>query len=242
MTKMPSSAMVLAAGLGKRMRPLSGDAPKPLVRVAGKALIDYALDRFAAAGVERAVVNVHYRADDIEAHLAGRKRPKVVISDERGDLLETGGGLKRAVPLLREPIVFCTNTDAILLDEEGEACARLAATFDAAKMDALLLLARKDRASGLDTPGDFDLGPGGRIDFRAAEAAEHYYTGLMILDLALLDGAPDGAFSMRLLWKKAAEARRLFGLEHQGVWMHVGDPEGFRAAEARLAGGRQGCP
>lgn len=238
MTKMPTTAMVLAAGLGKRMRPLSGDAPKPLVKVAGKPLIDYALDRFAAAGIERAVVNVHYRADEIEAHLASRKKPAIVISNERGELLETGGGLKKAAPLLGGGAVLCTNTDAILIDDRGEACARLAAAFDATKMDALLLLARKEKASGLDSPGDFDLSRDGRIAFRARESAAHYYTGLMIVNLALLDSAPDGAFSMRLLWTKAAASNRLFGLEHEGFWMHVGDPEGFRAAEARLAGKR----
>ncbi|MEQ1931324.1 MAG: nucleotidyltransferase family protein [Parvularculaceae bacterium] len=227
--------MVLAAGLGKRMRLLSGDAPKPLVKVAGKALIDYALDRFADAGVERAVVNVHYRADDVAAHALRRKRPKISISDERGLLLETGGGLMKAAPLLGAGAVFCTNTDAILLDDPGgEACARLAAAFDPKTMDALLLLARKDRSSGLDSSGDFDFGDDGRIAFRAGAAADHFYTGLQIISLSLLEGAPAGPFSMRILWARAQEAKGLFGLEHRGFWMHVGDPDGFRSAEARL--------
>ncbi|NWG72199.1 MAG: nucleotidyltransferase family protein [Parvularculaceae bacterium] len=237
MMRGPTTAMVLAAGLGKRMRPLAGATPKPLVKVAGKALIDHALDRFAAAGVERAVVNVHYRADEIEGHLAPRRTPKIVVSDERDELLETGGGLKKAAPLLGAGPVFCTNTDAILLDEEGEACARLAAAFDAERMDALLLLARKERSSGLDGPGDFDLGHDGRIAFRSGETAARFYTGLMIISLALLAGAHEGPFSMRLLWTRAAQAKRLFGLDHRGFWMHVGDPEGFRAAEARLGAG-----
>lgn len=235
MKTLPRSAMVLAAGLGKRMRPLSGDAPKPLVKVAGKALIDYALDRFAKAGVERAVVNVHYRADEIEAHLAARKTPKIVISDERGLLLETGGGLRKAAPLLGGGEIYCTNTDAILIDARGEACARLAETFDPDRMDALLLLSRRERSSGFDSPGDFDLSADGRIAFRSGAAAAHFFTGLQILRMRLLDGAPEGPFSTRLLWAKAAEAGRLFGLEHDGFWMHVGDPEGHRAAEARLA-------
>lgn len=232
----PKTAMVLAAGLGKRMRPLGGELPKPLVAVAGKALIDYALDRFAAAGVVRAVVNVHHQADRIEAHVAGRARPEILISDERGQLLETGGGLNKARALLGEGPVFCSNTDAILLDEGGsEACARLAEAFAAGDSDALLLLARKEAASGFEGAGDFDLFEDGRIAFRAGDTSPYVYTGLQIIDPGLLDGAPDGAFSMRLLWNKAAARGRLRGLLHLGDWMHVGDPEGFRAAEARLA-------
>lgn len=236
MTRMPETAMVLAAGLGTRMRPLGGDLPKPLIRVAGKALIDHALDRFAAAGVARAVVNVHYGADRLEAHLGARTRPEILISDERGLLLETGGGLNKARGLLGAGPVFCTNTDAILIDDAGsEACARLAAAFADGAADALLLLAAKDRASGFEGPGDFDFGEDGRIAFRAGETAPCVYTGLQIIDLALLEGAPEGAFSMRLLWARAAARGRLKGLVHEGAWMHVGDPAGFHAAEALLA-------
>jgi MurNAc alpha-1-phosphate uridylyltransferase len=230
----PKTAMVLAAGLGKRMRALQVDRPKPLVAVAGKALIDHALDRFAAAGVERAVVNLHYRADQIEAHLAARTQPRILISDERGLLLETGGGLKKAAPLLGRAPVYCTNTDAILVDDEGEACARLGSAFDGARMDALLLLSDKERASGFEGPGDFDLHADGRISFRSGARAATVYTGLQIIDPKLADGAPEGPFSMRVLWDKAAAEGRLFGLIHSGLWMHVGDPEGFRAAEERL--------
>lgn len=233
----PSTAMVLAAGLGKRMRPLGGDLPKPLVAVGGKPLIDYALDRFAAAGVKRAVVNVHYQAEKLEAHLKARRRPEIAISDERGLLLETGGGLMKARTLLGAEPVFCTNTDAILIDDNGsEACARLAEVFRRGDADALLLLARKDRASGFEGAGDFDLADDASIAFRKGETAPFVYTGLQIIDLKLLDGAPDGPFSMRLLWNHAADRGRLKGLIHEGYWMHVGDPEGFRAAEARLRG------
>jgi MurNAc alpha-1-phosphate uridylyltransferase len=236
MTSAPTTAMVLAAGLGKRMRPLGGDLPKPLVAVAGKALIDHTLDRFAAAGVRRAVVNVHYQADRLEAHVKTRARPEILISDERGLLLETGGGLNKARALLGEGPVFCSNTDAILLDAAGEeACARLAAAFAGGGADALLLLARKDQASGFEGAGDFDLFADGRIAFRAGETSPYVYTGLQIIDLSLLEGAPEGAFSMRLLWTKAAARGRLRGLVHNGGWMHVGDPDGHRAAEARLA-------
>jgi MurNAc alpha-1-phosphate uridylyltransferase len=238
MTAKPKTAMVLAAGLGKRMRAVSDARPKPLVEVAGKALIDYALDRFAAAGVARVVVNVHHCAGLIEAHLQGRAAPTVLVSDERELLLDTGGGLKKAAPLLGRGPVYCTNTDAILIDAPGsEACARLAASFDGARMDALLLLAPLGRASGYEGAGDFDLHPDRRISFRAGAAAPFVYTGLQIITTALLDGAPEGPFSMKLLWDRAAAAGRLFGLPHEGFWMHVGDRDGLVAAEARLASG-----
>jgi MurNAc alpha-1-phosphate uridylyltransferase len=238
----PRAAMVLAAGLGTRMRALSGDRPKPLVPVAGKALIDYALDRFAAAGVARAIVNVHYGADLLEAHLKGRQAPEIAISDERDLLLETGGGLAKAAPLLGAGPVYCTNTDSILIDAPGsEACFRLAETFDPSRADAVLLLAEKTAASGFDGAGDFDLDTDGRLSFRAGESAALVYTGLQIISLGLLDGAPAGPFSLRLLWARAAAAGRLYGVVHRGFWMHVGDPAGHRAAEARLAaaGARQ---
>lgn len=238
MTTMPKTAMVLAAGLGTRMRPLTDDRPKPLIEVAGKALIDYALDRFAAAGVKRAIVNVHYFAEKMEAHVAARTAPQVLISDERDLLLETGGGLKKAAPLLGEEPFFCTNTDAILLDDGGEACANLADAFVAEKMDALLLLVPRELASGYDGAGDFDLSEDGRIAFRSGESAPYVFTGLQILSPRLLDGAPEGPFSTRLLWDKALKAGRLYGAVHKGFWMHVGDFEGLKAAEARLAGAR----
>ena len=231
----PKTAMVLAAGLGTRMRPLTDHRPKPLVPVRGRALVDWTLDRLAAAGVERAVVNIHYFADMMERHLAGRTRPDIVISDERGLLLETGGGLARARGALGEDPIFCTNTDAILVDDgSGEACARLAAAWDPARMDALLLLAPLERASGFDSPGDFDLADDGALVWRKGPRAAYAYTGLQIIKPSLLDGAPEGRFSMRLLWDKAAARGRFRGLAHAGWWMHVGDPEGLRLAEARL--------
>lgn len=236
MTKAPKTAMVLAAGLGTRMRPLTDDRPKPLIDVAGKPLIDYALDRLAAAGVEKAVVNVHYFPDMLEAHLKDRRAPAIAISDERGELLETGGGLKRAAPLLGDGAVYCTNTDAILVDGPGtEACARLAKGWTG--RGALLLLAPREAASGYDGAGDFDLGAGGALRWRTGESAPYVFTGLQILSLDLLDGAPAGPFSMRLLWEKAMRAGAFSGVVHDGFWMHVGDPAGRDIAERRLAGG-----
>lgn len=237
MTHMPKTAMVLAAGLGKRMRPLTDDLPKPLVPVAGKPLIDYTLDRFAAAGIARAVVNVHYFADKMEAHLEGRARPEILISDERDLLLETGGGVKKAAQFLGNAPFFSTNTDAILIDEGGgEACAALAEAWDEETMDALLLLVPRERASGYGGAGDFDLSADGRIAFRSGKTAPTIFTGLQILSPRLLDGAPEGPFSMRLLWDRAVNAGRLYGALHKGFWMHVGDFAGLEAAEARLAG------
>ncbi len=229
----PQTAMVLAAGLGTRMRPLTDHWPKPLIKVAGKALIDHTLDRFAAAGVARAVVNVHYRADQMEAHLKTRRAPEIVISDERALLLETGGGLKKAAPFLEEAPVYCTNTDAILVDGDGpEPCAALSAAWRDETMDALLLLVPIGLASGYDGAGDFDLGGDGALGWREGNSAPYVYTGLQIIRPALLDGAPDGPFSLRVLWDKARAKGRMKGIVHQGPWMHVGDPQGLALAEA----------
>ena len=233
MAHRPTTAMVLAAGLGTRMRPLTDHLPKPLIKVAGKALIDYTLDRFAQADVKRAVVNVHYRADQMESHLAQRRRPEIVISDERALLLETGGGLKKAQAHLGERPVFCTNTDAILVDGPGEEpCAALANAWRDEAMDALLLLVPACFASGYDGAGDFDLSPDGTLEWRAGASAPFVYTGLQIIRPSLLEGAPEGPFSLRLLWDKARTAGRMKGVVHEGPWMHVGDPQGLALAEA----------
>lgn len=233
MASMPRTAMVLAAGLGTRMRPLTDHLPKPLIKVAGKALIDHTLDRFADAGVRRAVVNVHYRADQMEAHLAHRRRPEIVISDERALLLETGGGLKKAEAHLGHDPIFCTNTDAILVDGAGEEpCAALAGAWREEAMDALLLLVPASLASGYDGAGDFDLMADGSLDWRRGASAPFVYTGLQIIRPSLLAGAPEGPFSLRLLWDKARAGGRMKGVVHQGPWMHVGDPQGLALAEA----------
>lgn len=238
MSKMPHTAMVLAAGLGTRMRPLTDNTPKPLINVAGKALMDYALDRFAEAGVAHAVVNVHYLADQVERHVKARAAPQIIVSDERDLLLETGGGLVKARGALGDGPVFCTNTDAIMIDGEGaEACAVLADRWDASAMDALLLLVPAERTSGYDGRGDFDCAADGQISFRTGDAAPYVFTGLQIISPALIDEGPDGPFSTRVLWDKAAERRRLFGALYDGDWLHVGDPQGLESAEARLSSG-----
>ncbi|MEZ5891917.1 MAG: nucleotidyltransferase family protein [Parvularculaceae bacterium] len=234
MTRMPTTAMVLAAGLGTRMKPLTDKTPKPLIPVAGKPLIDYALDRFADAGVARAIVNVHYLADQVERHVAARCAPEIVLSDERDLLLETGGGLKKARAALGREPVFCTNTDAILIDHGEEACATLARAWNGAAMDAMLLLVPIARTMGYDGKGDFDQLEDGRIALRSGATAPLVFTGLQIISTALVDEGPDGPFSTRLLWDKAAERGRLFGAVYDGDWLHVGDPESLKEAEARL--------
>jgi N-acetyl-alpha-D-muramate 1-phosphate uridylyltransferase len=231
-----NTAMVLAAGLGKRMRPHSDQLPKPLVQVAGKPLIDHALDRLAEAGIERAVVNVHYRAEHIERHLARRTRPKIVISDERGELLETGGGIVRALPLLGEGPFIAINSDTLWIDSVKPNLIRLADVFDSDRMDALLLLAPTASSIGYDGRGDFRMTPSGRLVRRAErDVVPFVYTGAGILAPALFTGAPAGAFSLNRLLDRAEEAERLFGLRLEGVWMHVGTPEAIAEAEAAMA-------
>ncbi len=227
--------MVLAAGLGTRMRPLTDKVPKPLVPIAGKALIDHVLDRLADAGVARAVVNVHYMAEQIEQHLDYRTRPQIVISDERGLLLGTGGGVARALPQLGHAPFFHINSDTIWIDGVQPNLARLAEAFDANTMDALLLLAPTAGSIGYAGRGDFAMTPDGRLRKCAEqEIAPFVYAGAAILSPALFDGAPAGEFSLTALFDRAAEAGRLHGLRLEGLWMHVGTPEAVTAAEAAI--------
>jgi MurNAc alpha-1-phosphate uridylyltransferase len=227
--------MVLAAGLGTRMRPLTNKIPKPLVPVAGKPLIDHVLDRLADAGVARAVVNVHYMAEQIEQHLAYRTRPQIVISDERGLLLGTGGGVARALPQLGHAPFFHINSDTIWIDGVQPNLARLAETFEPDTMDALLLLAPTAGSIGYAGRGDFAMAPDGRLNKRAEqEVAPFVYAGAAILSPALFNGAPTGDFSLTALFDRAAEAGRLHGLRLEGLWMHVGTPEAVAAAEAAI--------
>jgi MurNAc alpha-1-phosphate uridylyltransferase len=232
MTTTPRTAMVLAAGKGERMRPMTDRIPKPLVAVGGKALIDHVLDRLAAAGVERAVVNVHYLADQIERHLAGRKKPQIVISDEREKLLDTGGGVVKALGKLGPEPFFHVNSDTIWIDGVKPNLERLAAGFDPTRMDALLLLAPATTSIGYSGRGDFNMLPDGRLKRRAErEIAPFVFAGAAILSPALFAGAPEGVFSLTRLFNVASEAVRLYGLRLEGVWMHVGTPEAIAIAE-----------
>ena len=233
----PTTAMVLAAGLGTRMRPLTNDRPKALVEVGGRALIDHVLDRLADAGVERAVVNVHWFADRLETHLQGRARPAIAISDERLQLLETGGGLKKAHPLLGDDPVFVANIDSVWMDRGDAPWAdALVRLWDPTRMDACLLLATREGAIGFEGDGDFFLAGDGRLTFRGeAPSAPFAYMGVHITRPDYADGGPDGPFSLSPLGRASAAAGRLYGCVHDGAWMHVGDPGARDEAEARLA-------
>jgi MurNAc alpha-1-phosphate uridylyltransferase len=234
--KTPQSAMVLAAGFGQRMRPLTDNMPKPLVKVAGKALLDHVLDRLADAGVARAVVNVHYLAEQIERHVAARNVPRVTISDERGVLLDTGGGVVKALPLLGDAPFFHINSDTIWIDGVTPNLTRLAESFDPATMDALLLLAPGAGSIGYAGRGDFLMASDGRLRARPErDIAPFVYAGAAILSPRLFDGAPQGAFSLTRLFARAIEAGRLHGLRLEGLWMHVGTPEAIAEAEQAIA-------
>jgi MurNAc alpha-1-phosphate uridylyltransferase len=237
MTTHPSRAMVLAAGRGERMRPITSTMPKPLVKVAGQAMLDFVLDRLADAGVTRAVVNVHYLGDQIVQHLAARTRPQIVISDERAELLDTGGGVVKALPELgREPF-FHVNSDTLWIDSVTPNLVRLAEAFDPATMDILLLLAPVASSIGYAGRGDFSMSADGRLTKRGEqEVAPYVYAGAAILTPNLFDGAPQGPFSLTRLFDKAREAGRLHGLRLEGIWMHVGTPDAIALAESAIRG------
>jgi MurNAc alpha-1-phosphate uridylyltransferase len=234
-TNAPRRAMVMAAGLGTRMRPLTDRLPKPLVPVAGKPLIDHVLDRLAAAGVERAVVNVHYLADKLVQHLQNRRSPNVVISDERPDILGTGGGVVKALPQLGGTPFFHINSDTIWIEGTQPNLSRLAQVFDPTTMDALLLLAPTAGSIGYDGRGDYTMTPGGPLVRRSEQAiAPFVFAGAAILSPALFKDAPTGEFSLTKLFARAEQAGRLHGVRLEGLWMHVGTPEAVGAAEAAI--------
>ena len=236
----PATAMVMAAGLGKRMRPLTATRPKPLIEVAGRPLIDHALDRLRAAGVRRAVVNVHYLADAIEAHLKNRGEGlEILVSDERGLLLETGGGLARALPLIDSDPFIAVNSDNLWIDGPVDALQLLAASWDEARMDALLLLVPLARAHCHAGRGDFHMSATGALSRRRARGvAPFVFTGIQMLSKRLLAGElPAGPFSTNLLWDRAIAAGRCFGAVHQGLWFDIGRPVSIRKAEEMLLAG-----
>ena len=236
----PEVAMVMAAGLGKRMRPLTATRPKPLIEVAGKPLIDHALTRLRAAGVKKAVVNVHYLADAVEAHLANRPSGlEIVVSDERKQLLETGGGLVKALPLIDADPFLVVNSDNLWVDGPVDALRLLADNWDDRRMDALLLLVPLARANCHNGRGDFHMSPTGALTRRKPRGvAPFVYTGIQLVSRRLLDGElPEGPFSTNLLWDRAMAAGRCFGAVHQGLWFDIGRPENIRKAEEILKEG-----
>jgi MurNAc alpha-1-phosphate uridylyltransferase len=234
MSTRPQRAMVLAAGLGKRMRPLTDTIPKPMVEVAGRTLIDHVLDRFASVGVRDIVVNLHHLRAKLEAHLATRRDLRITLSPEH-ELLETGGGVTRALPLLGDAAFFAANADVLWYDGATPALARLAEMWDEDKMDALLLLQRTVTAHGYEGQGDYFLDPMGRARRRRGQAVAPYvFAGVQILHPRLFEDAPEGAFSLNRLYDRAEEAERLFGVAHDGLWFHVGTPDSIAATEEEL--------
>lgn len=233
----PGTAMVMAAGLGKRMRPLTATRPKPLIEVAGRALIDHVLDRLKAAGVARAVINVHYLAGALEAHLKNRTEGiEIIMSDERKQLLETGGGLKHALPLIDADPFLVVNSDNLWVDGPVDALRLLASGWDEARMDALLLLVPHARANCHHGRGDFHMSSAGALKRRRSNGvAPFVYTGVQIVSKRLFDGdLPDGPFSTNILWDRAIAAGRCFGAVHQGMWFDIGRPENIAMTEAIL--------
>jgi MurNAc alpha-1-phosphate uridylyltransferase len=229
------TAFVLAAGLGVRMRPLTDKLPKPLVRLSGKPLIDHVLDRIEEAGVGRVVVNVHHFADQLVGHLEQRRRPHVVLSDERAKLLDTGGGVFKALKTLGPEAFLIHNSDSVWIEGIGSNLDRLARAWDDERMDGLLLLAAVSEAVGYDGRGDFFLGPDGAIRRRSErEFAPFAFTGVSIAHPRMFADSPKGPFSLNLLWDRAIERGRLYGARLDGVWMHVGTPEALEAAERVL--------
>lgn len=228
--------MVLAAGLGTRMRPLTDKLPKPLVQLARKPLIDHVLDRIAAAGVPTAVVNVHYKADLLEAHLQGRRTPRIVISDERDRLLDTGGGTRKALPLLGRHAFLVHNSDSVWLEGVGSNLRRLFEAWDGERYDCVLLLALASSSVGYAGRGDFALDPEGRLRRRREkEVVPFVYTGVQLVHPRLFADAPEGPFSMNLLWNKAILAGRAIGVRMEGLWMHVGSPQELAESERVIA-------
>ena len=231
----PNTAMVFAAGLGKRMRPITETTAKPLVKVAGKTLIDHCLDRLAADGVERAIVNVHWMADQIEAHLAGRNAPRIVISDERERLLDQGGAIRRALKEVGRDPFLLVNTDSFWIEGPRSNLARLAEAFDSEAMDFLLLVAASATAVGVDWPGDFTMSDDGRLEPRESRhVAPFVYTGVGIAKPKLFENETAEVFRLAPFFHAAAQKGRLFGLRLDGLWLHVGRPETIAEAERAI--------
>ena len=237
MTWLPKSAMVLAAGMGMRMRPLTEKMPKPMVRLDGKPLIDHVLDRIDETGIPQAIVNVHYQADMLEKHVKTRKQPKIAFSDEREQLLDTGGGVKRALPKLGKEPFLIHNSDSLWIDGVQSNLKRLADAFDPETMDCLLLLALGSASLGYDGRGDFVMAADGVLRRRPErEVAPFVFTGVSIAHPRLFDDTPDGPFSLNLVWDRAIQHGRLHGIRLDGVWMHVGTPDALADAELLLNG------
>ncbi len=236
----PRKAIVLAAGLGKRMLPITATMPKPMVKVAGRSLIDFALDKLHEAGVETVVVNVHHFADMLEAHLRGRETPRIVVSDERAELLETGGGVKKALPLLGDEPFITFNSDSLWIEGKEPNLLRLVQAWDPDRMDILMLVAPLSTSIGFEGRGDFHQDSDGRLRRRGSDdSAPFAYAGVAIVKPELVHGTPDGAFSANAFYDRAIAKERLYGLCLEGQWLHVGEPQAIAEAERCLAASRR---
>lgn len=234
--KGPKKAMVLAAGLGTRMRPITDKIPKPLVEVSGKTLLDHGLDALVAAGVEEAVINVHYHADQIEEHVANRENLKITISDERAELLDSGGGIANALPMLGPDPFYLINADSFWIEGCKPNLNRMVETWDPDTMDMMLLLAGMADAVGFGSKGDFSMDADGRLERRTeGKIAPFAYAGAAIIKPDVFANAPQGAFSLNKQFNEALEKERLFGLPLEGLWLHVGTPDAIREAEDAIA-------
>ena len=237
MSAKPTTAMVLAAGLGTRMRPITERMPKPMVPLAGRPLLDHVLDRLADAGISRAVVNVHYLPDQIERHMASRRQPQITISDERDALLDTGGGVMRALPLLGNGPFLVHNSDSVWSEGIGSTLSQMLDVWDGERMDCLMLLASTSTSIGYDGRGDFGMAADGRLTRRGERVSVPFvFAGVSIMSPVLLEGMPaKGPFSLNKSWDRAADAGRLYGVRLDGVWMHIGTPDALETAERWLA-------
>ncbi|MGL4322917.1 MAG: nucleotidyltransferase family protein [Beijerinckiaceae bacterium] len=230
-TNRPTKAIVLAAGLGKRMRPITDTLPKPLVPIAGKTMLDHALDRLADAGITTVVVNVHYHAEQIEKHLAARKKPNIIISDERACLLETGGGAKKALPHFANLPFLSMNSDCLWAEGNSRNLDAMLQAWDESAMDMLLLVVQQDSTVGYDGVGDFQMDKTGQLARRDGSYAPMVYAGVAIIKPELFHGTPDGPFSLNVLFDRAIARKRLFGHTLDGLWLHVGTPQAITPAE-----------
>lgn len=241
MAEQPERAMILAAGLGTRMGSLTDDRPKALVEVLGKPLIDYAIDRFKALGFTDIIVNLHYKADMLEAHLTRRTDVQIHFSDERAELLDTGGGVAKALPFFKDKPFFTHNSDSIWFEQDTLNLLKLKDAWDDNTMDALMLVAPVGSALGYAGSGDFFLEADGRLRRKGGkDKAPFVWTGVQIMRPSLFAGCPEGPFSTNIIWNQVLERRRLFGLRLDGTWMHVGTPEGVQDAEAFIQKSRTG--
>ena len=235
MTETLDTAMVLAAGLGTRMRPLTSHKPKPLVELSGRTLLDRVLDRIDGAGFTNAIVNVHYQADAIESALAQRTVPKITISDERKELLDTGGGVRNALPLIGDRPFLIHNSDSIWIDGVEDNLVRMRCSWDPGLMDCLMLLAPTGASLGFEGNGDFHMSADGKLTRQVErEVAPFVFTGVSIAHPRMFDEAPKGKFSLNMLWDRAIARQRLYGIRLEGFWMHVGSPSALAAAENAL--------